>query len=71
MLCHVCYGLLPTFPLLSSDDDEGGRERERKDLKRQFNEQVERTTRKDFRRRRVADAGTEGVFCLPNSRSGR
>ena len=26
--------------------------RERKDLKRQFNEQVERTTRKDFRRRK-------------------
>ena len=28
-LCHVCYGLLPTFPLLSSDDDDkGGRGRE-------------------------------------------
>ena len=29
MLCHVCYGLLPTFPLLSSDDDDKGEERER------------------------------------------
>ena len=53
MLCHVCYGLLPTFPLLSSDDDEGGREERERTLNVNLtNKWSERTTRKDFRRRR-------------------
>ena len=64
MLCHVCYGLLPTFPLLSSDDDDKGEERERE---RTLN--VNLTNKWSGRHEKtfvVATDSSQGVFCLPN-----